>query len=628
MSPTQLRLLGSTNNARGDLFTRLVGDLFFALGYDDLRFDVHKSGCEIDIQGVHRVEPRRLVAECKAHGDKMGGADLNKLLGIVTRERDKHEPTPITAYFVSLSGFRETGIEQEQQTSEQKRIILLDGQRVIDELIRIRILVSHAEAAERAGRCAEHAGLTDAVIDGTELLGHPLGYLWVVFYARGKQRTHFALIHADGTPLAVTVAREVIQADRDCEGSLHKLTYLSPPAPAPDREAVARAAVERYRQWVVKECGHIQLDGLPADANLSAFSMKLERLFVPLRVILKAPPDAHVDLELTYRDMEFSVGEVLVAHGRFSLLAKPGGGKSTLLKRLAVAYADPARRPEADDQLPERDWLPLLLRCRELRDRAHRPILELLEDLAKHAGMNGDETPLFRDQIDEALRSGRALLLVDGLDEISDEGTRTTFAGHLRSFLAMFPNVAMVVTSREAGYRQVAGVVASACEQARLAPFDEADVSRLCESWHAVVVDDTETVRAESRKLASTIWGNERIRALAENPLMLAGGKPADANDVAGGPAVPRGRFTHEASRTLSCSSGSADQDVERRRLRADGSRGNAGPTFLCGLRDDERGVAAARAPAAVEAVAGSPGGDARRVAVHEDQSGRVHRAS
>ena len=30
---------------------------------------------------------------------------------------------------------------------------------------------------------------------------------------------------------------------------------------------------------------------------------------------------------------------------------------------------------------------------------------------------------------------------------------RTALAGHLRSFLAMFPHVAMVVTSREAGYR-------------------------------------------------------------------------------------------------------------------------------------------------------------------------------
>ncbi len=40
--------------------------------------------------------------------------------------------------------------------------------------------------------------------------------------------------------------------------------------------------------------------------------------------------------------------------------------------------------------------------------------------------------------------AGRAILLVDGLDEISDEGVRTAFAGHLRTFLAMFPRVAMV----------------------------------------------------------------------------------------------------------------------------------------------------------------------------------------
>ncbi len=48
-TPTQLRLLGATNNARGDLF--------FALGYDSLRFDVNKSGREIDIQGSHGLLP-------------------------------------------------------------------------------------------------------------------------------------------------------------------------------------------------------------------------------------------------------------------------------------------------------------------------------------------------------------------------------------------------------------------------------------------------------------------------------------------------------------------------------------------------------------------------------------------
>ncbi len=42
-TPSTIRLLAPTNNARGDLFTRLVKDLFFALGYDDLRLDVAKT---------------------------------------------------------------------------------------------------------------------------------------------------------------------------------------------------------------------------------------------------------------------------------------------------------------------------------------------------------------------------------------------------------------------------------------------------------------------------------------------------------------------------------------------------------------------------------------------------------
>src|SRR5262245_29684206 len=149
-TPSAIRLLGSTNNARGDLFTRLTKDLFFALGYDDLRLDVHKSGRELDLQGKHRFEPRRVVAECKAHAAKMGGDELNKFFGALARERGKDKTTPVAGYFVSLSGFTETGIEQETETGEG-RVILLDGHRVVEELERSRVLVGRAEAAERAG---------------------------------------------------------------------------------------------------------------------------------------------------------------------------------------------------------------------------------------------------------------------------------------------------------------------------------------------------------------------------------------------------------------------------------------------------------------------------------------------
>lgn len=519
-SPLSIRLLTSSNNERGDLFTRLTKDLFFALGYDDLRLDVHKSGRELDIQGEHRLEPRRVAGECKAHTEKMGGAELNKFFGVLTRERKKCAPTPVAGYFMSLAGFTETGIEQEIETGDD-RVILLDAQKVIDELERSRVIVGRTEAAERAGQCAQHAGLHGAALDGAELLGHERGYVWAVFYARAKQRTHFALIHADGTPLAVSVAQEVIDADRLCGGMLHSLSYLAPPAPPPDRVALAAQAVANYRRWLGEECGFIHLDGMPADTDLSATRLKLERLFVPLKANLLPKPDDHPDLVKTLRDMVHPIGELIEKTPHLALLAIPGGGKSTLLKRLATAYAFPERRKEVADNLPDRDWLPLILRCRELRDRAHRPILELLDDIPRHAGMNDGECVAFRDFVHDALSSGKVLLLVDGLDEISDEGSRQTFANHLRTFLAMFPQTALVVTSREAGFRLVAGVVAGACQQAKLAALDEEDVLSLCERWHVEVVGDNEKVRTEAKELAKTIWDNRHIRTLVENPLLL-----------------------------------------------------------------------------------------------------------
>jgi hypothetical protein len=519
-NPTSIRLLAAANNERGDLFTRLTKDLFFALGYDNLRLDVHKSGRELDLQGEHRFEPRRVVGECKAHVRKMGGDELNKFFGALGRERKKHAPIPVAGYFVSLGGFTETGIEQEIETGDD-RVILLDAKNVVDELERCRVIVPYADAVERAGHCAQHAGLRDAQLDSAELLGHQRGYVWAILYAQGKESTHLALIHADGTPLAEPIAREVIEADRLCGGALHLLRYLPPPNPAPDRIALAKRVAASYQQWLGEECGYIHLDGLPADTDLSATRLKLERLFVPLKATFLPKPDDSPELQKSTSETILSIGELMGRAPHLAVLAAPGGGKTTLLKRLATAYAFPERRGEVSDDLPQCEWLPLILRCRELRDRAHRPIIELLDDIPRHAGMSADECISFQETAHGALRNGHALLLVDGLDEISDEGARQTFASHLRTFLAMFPQAALVVTSREAGFRFVAGVVASACEQAKLAPLDEDDVLSLCERWHVEVVGDNDKVRAEAKELGRAIWGNERIRMLTENPLLL-----------------------------------------------------------------------------------------------------------
>lgn len=509
---TSIRILEKDNNRRGDLFGRLMADLFIALGYEQPRLNVHKSGRELDLSADHRLETRRAIGECKATADPIGGDGLNKFVGVLDAERE--DKRPVTGYFISLAGFKETALEQEKRRRRTK-IVLLDGPQVVSELVRGRILVAKERATELAGRCC--AGRDHLVLDPeAELLAHERGWIWVVYYTQGQDRTHFSLIHSDGTPLARALAEEVIAADHDCGGRLHKLSCLNPePAPGTDADPRVADALAAYGQYLANECGFIQLDGLPADSDVGSRRLRLENLFVPL----------HLDFTVhsggeTRKIERQAVGAVLAEHPRIALLASPGGGKSTLLKRLAVAYADPERRRQIADDLPRRDWLPLFFRCRELRGLARGSFAELLEALSQREPVR-QYAGTFLAHVDRALLAGRVLLLVDGLDEVSDPGDRAAFVCTLRAALQAYPGIAMVVTSREAGFRHVAAHLAPVCTHATLSPFDADDIRRLSVAWHREVVGYTDKIRADAEQLAATIAGNDRIRRLAVNPLLL-----------------------------------------------------------------------------------------------------------
>jgi hypothetical protein len=502
---TTIRILEKDNNRRGDLFGRLMADLFVALGYEQPRLNIHKSGRELDLAADHRLEKRRAIAECKATVDTIGGDDINKFVGALDAEHKNG--SPVTGYFISLAGFKETAIEQEKGR-KRTPIILLNGAQVIGEMIKGRSLVSLERATELAGRCsASYDGL--ALDEAAELLAHERGWVWALYYTQGKARTHVALIHADGTPLARAVADEVIAADRNCGGALHQLTCLNPaPAPTENDAQQVQEALVAYRRYLKEECGFIHLDGMPADGDVGSRRLQLENLFVPLH------------LDLGEQQKRQAVGAVLNDHPRLALLASPGGGKSTLLKRLAVAYADPAQLGKVADELPTRDWLPLFFRCRELRDLARGSFAELIAALAAREPVR-QHAATFRAVVDRALLAGRVLLLVDGLDEISDSGDRAAFVCTLRTAIQAYPGTAIVITSREAGFRHVAAHLAPICTLATLSPFNAADIERLTVAWHREVVGTSEKVRTDAEQLARTIYNNDRIRQLAVNPLLL-----------------------------------------------------------------------------------------------------------
>lgn len=179
-----IRILESDNNRRGDLFGRLMADLFVALGYEHPRLNIHKSGRELDLSADHRLESRRAIAECKATSETTGGSDLNKFVGVLDAERDAKRR--VTGYFISLSGFKETAVEQEKKRRHTK-IITLDGPKVVDELIQGRMLISKDRATEAAGRHCTSLGQLSLDAEA-ELLAHDRGWIWAIYYLQGKSK--------------------------------------------------------------------------------------------------------------------------------------------------------------------------------------------------------------------------------------------------------------------------------------------------------------------------------------------------------------------------------------------------------------------------------------------------------
>lgn len=429
------------------------------------------------------------------------GPDAWRLLRVL--ERGKH-PLPVEM---------ETAAQFQKQLREFTMACLMQTGRLAKE----------AEAKAAIQSLLARSEVHQLVLQELRPCSGPGGWFWTALLTNHGAPSHIAIVDASCQILTAAVSAPLLAADRREGGVLHTFTVLEPVAAGYDAALAASARI-RYLDWLCEQCGYIQLDGLPADSDVQAMRLRLERLFVPLnlsespkrRMLGSLPTAVFIDLPLGASPL----GQLMSRHSRIAILAAPGAGKSTLLKRLAVAYADPTRFAAVEDELPRRSFLPVMLRCRELRDRCRQPIRDIISSILSDS-LSGGELSAFNGLVDEKLRAGDLLLLVDGLDEISLEGDRRVFVDHLHDFLKLHPQVHAVITSREAGFRAVARTIADVCVRTEIAPLHEHGVRLLCENWHAEVLGDKPKVRQDARELAQTIWANDRIRNLVVNPLLL-----------------------------------------------------------------------------------------------------------
>lgn len=521
MKLRKIEVLEKSQNKKGDLFGRLMSDLFHTLGYDEPRLNIHKSGREIDLTSYHRTEKKIALAECKAHSDTIGGADINKFIGAIDAEKrkvkkDSGDKYNVVGYFISLSGFKETAIEQEKEF-DNGRVILIKPEKIAEELISGRILVSTEKALSSLSNIEPNLTL----LDYSDLLAYDKGWVWAFYFSdsEGQKPSHYALIHAEGKPLIKDLASEIIEIDSKVKNIFKDLSLINKYDPINNPYSNSEETKKKYYKYLENELGDIQFEGLPTDKEAGAVKVKLENIFVPLHLIKNERRQQKDKFDVEEHTRE-SIGNILSRNSKIAILAKPGGGKSTLIKRIAIAYAFPERREQINDSLPNKSWFPIFLRCRELGNKVTFSITDIINSIPSRAEIPSCSED-FSILVSRALQNGNALLLIDGLDEIAEDRNRITFVNQLRTFIATYPSINIIVTSREAGFRAVAGSLATYCENFSMSNLVDSDVRELCLKWHKAIIDDSENTVKEANKLSELILNDSRIKVLAENPLLL-----------------------------------------------------------------------------------------------------------
>lgn len=516
-------MLESNTNQKGDLFNRLVYDVFHALGFCQPSFNAHKAGREIDIALYHRTEKRVALVESKAQNEKISGADINKFVGALDVERIKYERdgASVVGYFVSQTGFKETALEQERERAEawklqgkKQELILLGPAEISRELIRGNVLCSIEKAVSAIQIPRSHPLELCSYAD---LLACEFGWVWVLYYSQFSRQpaTHFAFVHADGNQLLSSVASTLITQSKQISSPLSDLIYIDATVDNSDEKSDARNA---YYKYLENELGEIQFEGMPTDKEAGSVKVNLENIFVPLSFNRENKKEKAVRKDSDTGTV--SISEVLSQSAKAAILARPGGGKSTLIRRMALAYAYSERKRKVDDNLPDCDWFPIYVRCRDLGNDVTKSIQEIISNIVYRAEIRQHESA-FKSLVEDELQAGRVLLLIDGLDEISVEQHRIIFVNQLRTFIATYPSVHLVITSREPGFRAVAGVMASYCEQYTIADLNSKQIRSLSFKWHEAILNNPEQARVDSEKVCSIILNDQRIMTLATNPLLL-----------------------------------------------------------------------------------------------------------
>ncbi len=254
------------------------------------------------------------------------------------------------------------------------------------------------------------------------------------------------------------------------------------------------AVLDRYREWVKDNYGTMRVLGKPEPVSVEGIYTDVYLLDRPQATERFDPGRLPQDrVQIKGRGKRLNGLEVIHRsdNQRLVILGKPGAGKTTFLKHIALRAAD----GKLDDRVP------ILVYLREWTGG------ELMEFLTRLSSNGGITDP--RAFIEHLLNTERALLLLDGLDEVN-EPQRRDLIQSIEEFHRRYGDCRILLTCRAAATpHQFEGF-----SEIEVADFTEEQMLTFARNWFGE--DTTKAVAFQK-----AIKQDKHLRDLGRTPLLL-----------------------------------------------------------------------------------------------------------